>query len=327
MTINSVTAIAHPNIALIKYWGDRDSDLHIPANSSISINLEGLFTRTSASLSGVSEQDTIIINGQPAVEIAQVRITQFINRFRSLFGVNGFFDIESENNFPSNAGIASSASAYAALSMAICEASGLNLNEAELSCLARLGSGSACRSIPGGFVEWQAGSDHESSYAFSIAAPLHWDLVDCITIVDESPKTVSSLKGHTLANTSPLQTARITHSEQRMSDCRQAIMTRDFDLLARVVELDSNMMHAVMMTSKPPLMYWRPATIAVMQSIIEWRKNGFAVCYTIDAGANVHVLCESGILPKITDRLREIPGVLKLIEAKIGGAALVKSNN
>lgn len=325
--MQNVVSIAHPNIALIKYWGDRNADLHIPSNSSISINLDGLYTRTAISFSTDLHQDIVIINDQPATDVAQIRITQFLDRFRKLHGVSNYFRIESANNFPTGAGIASSASAFAALSLAVTTVCGLALDEAELSRLARLGSGSACRSVPGGFVEWQAGSNHESSYAFSIATPSHWDLVDCITIIDESPKTISSLKGHTLAHTSPLQTARVTHSEQRLSDCRQAIMTRDFDLLARVVELDSNMMHAVMMTSKPPLMYWRPPTIAVMHSVMDWRKKGLAVCYTIDAGANVHVLCESSILPKITDRLQEISGVYKLIEAKVGGAAWVKTNN
>lgn len=319
MSLDTATAIAHPNIALIKYWGDRDAELHIPANGSISMNLAGLHSRTTAAFSPDSSRDIVIINGQCASNEAQLRISKFLNRFRTAYGVGSFFRIESVNNFLANAGIASSASAFASLSLAVTTVCGLKLSEPELSRLARLGSGSACRSIPGGFVEWQAGTDHESSYAFSFAPPTHWDLLDCITIVNVNPKAISSLQGHCLAATSPLQTARVAHIEQHLCECRQAILERDFDLLARVVELDSNMMHAVMMTSDPPLMYWLPATVSIMQSVIGWRKKGLSVCYTVDAGANVHVLCETGVSTMIIESLHEIPGVLKVMETKIGG--------
>ncbi len=324
--MESATAVAHPNIALIKYWGDRDVDLHIPANGSISINLADLNTRTTAAFSTDLPGDDILIDNQPAMESTRSRVSQFLDRFRKLYRVNGYFQIESANNFPSSAGIASSASAFAALSLAASAAYGLNLNEAELSRLARLGSGSACRSIPAGFVEWQTGTDHESSFAYSIAPPSHWDLVDCITIVDDRAKSVSSLQGHIMAATSPLQTARIKHTESRLFDCRQAIAQRDFDLLARVVELDSNMMHAVMMTSNPPLLFWLPATVAVMQFVIDGRKKGLPVCYTIDAGANVHVLCEESYASTVIARLKEIPRVLRVIEAKPGGAAILNTD-
>ncbi len=327
MSNNSGTATAHPNIALIKYWGDRDIKLHIPSNGSISMNLAGLHTRTTATLVPGLLSDEITINGQPAVGAPQIRVSNFLNHVRELCACHDFFRIESTNNFPSGAGIASSASAFAALSLAATSACGMPLNEAELSRLARLGSGSACRSVPGGFVEWQAGDDDKSSFAFSLAPPTHWDLVDCTTIVDDQPKQMSSLQGHSLAVTSPLQAARIAHSALRLDDCRQAIMSCDFDLLARVVVLDSNIMHAVMMTSNPPLLYWRPATIAVMQAVVEWRNSGLPVCYTVDAGANVHVLCEANSSVAVVELLREIPGVLRVIEAKPGGPAILHANN
>jgi len=325
--MQSITTLAHPNIALIKYWGDRETDLHIPVNGSISMNLDELFTCTTVTIAPDIPLDIIIINEQPATNSAQLRAMQFLDRFRSMFGIDHRFRVESENNFPSSAGIASSASAFAALSLAATRICGLQLSEAELSRLARLGSGSACRSIPGGFVEWKAGTDHESSFAYSIAPPSHWDLVDCIAIVSTEEKVVSSRQGHALAHTSPLQQARIMHADQRLKECRQAILTRDFDLLARVVELDSNMMHAVMMTSNPPLLYWQSATFSVMQSVIKWRKKGLPVCYTVDAGANVHVLCECGALPTIFEMLWEISGVINLIDTKIGNAAFIKTNN
>ncbi|MBN1538107.1 MAG: diphosphomevalonate decarboxylase [Anaerolineales bacterium] len=322
-----VTAIACSNIALIKYWGDRDTDWHIPANGSISMNLDGLFTLTTAITAPQLSGDQIIIDAKPAIKSTQQRVVQFLDRFRQLFGIYHYFRVESTNNFPSGTGIASSASAFAALSLAVTTASGINLSEAELSRLARLGSGSACRSIPGGFVEWQAGHDHASSFSFSIAPPAHWPLVDCIVIVQEQTKQVSSLEGHALAVTSPLQSIRISHADQRLSDCRKSIMSRDFDLLARIIELDCHMMHAVMITSDPPLLYWQPATLAVMQSVIQWRKAGLPVCYTIDAGANIHVLCEGEYQDQITERLREIPGVIHIMHAKPGGSAYLETDN
>ncbi len=151
------------------------------------------------------------------------------------------------------AGIASSASAFAALALAASAAAGLKLSEKDLSRLARRGSGSACRSIPGGFVEWQAGQDDDTSYAVSIAPPEHWALVDCIAIVSQEHKPTGSAEGQALAHTSLLQAARLADAPRRLEICRRAILDRDFAAFAEVVELDSNLMHAVMMTSSSPL--------------------------------------------------------------------------
>ena len=162
-----------------------------------------------------------------------------------------------------------------------------------MSRLARRGSGSAARSIPSGFVEWFRGDTDTDSYAISIAPPEHWDLMDCIVILDDSHKTTGSTEGHQLALTSPLQQARVKDCDRRLENCRDAIKRKDFDALARVIEVDSNLLHAVAMTSNPPVFYWLPETITVMQTVIGWRKAGIPVAYTIDAGPNVHVICEA----------------------------------
>jgi len=218
-------------------------------------------------------------------------------------------------------GIASSAAAFAALSLAATTAAGLELGEKELSRLSRTGSGSACRSIPGGFVEWQAGTNDETSFAFSVAPPDHWNLTDCIAIISRAHKPTGSTEGHALAGSSPLQAARIESAAERLARCRGAILERDFEALAEVVELDSNMMHAVMMTSTPPLFYWQPATLTVMQEVRTWRANGLNTCYTIDAGPNVHVFCLSSDAHLVRARLAQIPGVEKVLTAKPGGPA------
>jgi diphosphomevalonate decarboxylase len=240
--------------------------------------------------------------------------------------INTYALVESHNNFPTGAGIASSASGFAALSVATCSAAGLNLDEKDLSRLARTGSGSACRSIPGGFVEWQVGGSDEDSYAYSIALPEHWDLVDCIVLINQDEKPISSSMGHSLAQTSLLQPIRVADAPRRLETCREAILKRDFNALADVVELDSNLMHAVMITSTPPLLYWQPATVTIMQAVQSWRKAGLSVCYTIDAGPNVHVLCTDDAAIEVANRLIQIPGVIKVLTAHPGGSAILENN-
>jgi diphosphomevalonate decarboxylase len=317
----TATALACANIAFIKYWGDFDPCLRVPVNSSLSMNLAGLHTRTTVTFEAGLEQDQLLIEGIPAPEPARLRVSLMLENVRQLAGITGFAHVESANNFPMGAGIASSASAFAALSLAASTAAGLRLNEKDLSRLARCGSGSASRSIPGGFVEWQAGTSDEDSYAFSIAAPDHWALTDCVAIVSQGHKPVGSSEGHALATTSPLQTARVADAARRLEICRRAILERDFQAFADVVELDSNLMHAVMITSTPPLLYWQAATLAVMHAVQAWRKAGLPVCYTIDAGPNVHVVCLAEAAEQVSAQLAEIPGVEKVLTATPGGPA------
>ena len=322
--INSATAIAHPNIAFIKFWGNRDSELRIPANSSLSMNLAGLVTRTRVTFDPALTSDQLSINRESASTEGMARVKLVLDQVREMAGLSCFAQIASENNFPTGAGIASSASAFAALSLAASAAAGLQLSEQQLSRLARRGSGSACRSIPAGFVEWQAGFDDKSSYAYSIAPPEHWDLVDCIVVVSETHKSTTSSEGHKLADTSVLQAARLADTPARLERCRRAVLERDFDSLAGVIELDCNLMHAVMMTSSPVLLYWQPVTLAVIHAVHDWRKSGLPVCYTIDAGPNVHVLSLAGFADQVSQLLRRIPGVADILIAKPGGPAYLE---
>lgn len=317
----SSTAQAHPNIAFIKYWGNRDPALRIPAKGSISMNLEELHTITRVSFDPALDGDQLAINDKAVKGPGLERVITLLDHIRRIAGLNAYALVKSTNNFPSGAGIASSASAFAALSLAASAAAGLELSERELSRLARLGSGSACRSVPSGFVEWQAGDDDTSSYASSIAPPDHWDLVDCIAVVSSARKETGSTEGHSLASTSPLQDARVAGAPERLARCREAILRRDFAALAEIVELDSNLMHAVMITSSPALLYWQPASLAVMKNVQEWRREGFPACYTVDAGPNVHVIAPGTVQTELSGRLRKIPGVKKVITAHPGGPA------
>jgi diphosphomevalonate decarboxylase len=317
------TACAMPNIAFLKYWGNADESLRIPVNGSISMNLDGLLTRTTVTFSPDLDQDTLTIDGQNVSGIALNRVSYHLNHIRKLADSNYCASVESTNNFPSGAGIASSASAFAALTLAAATALNLKLSERQLSSIARLGSGSASRSIPGGYVEWYAGSTHEDSYAESIAPANYWALTDFVAVVSKSHKKTGSSEGHTLAPTSVLQNARVHHAAERLERCRTAILSRDFTALADVVELDSNLMHAVMMTSTPPLFYWQPQTLALMQAVREWRAEGIQVLYTIDAGPNVHCICAPGFEDEVYKRLNTQPGVVDVLKAVPGGPAYI----
>jgi diphosphomevalonate decarboxylase len=252
-------------------------------------------------------------------------VSNFLNHVRKMAGISLYASVESYNNFPSGTGIASSASGFAALSLAASDAVGLDLDERTLSRLARTGSGSASRSIPPGFVEWQSGPNDQDSFSFTIAPAEHWDLVDCIAVVSQEEKPVSSSHGHLLAGTSLLQSIRVDDAPRRLIICRKAILDHDFDSLAEVVELDSNLMHAVMLTSTPSLLYWEPATVTVVQAVQSWRKTGLPVCYTIDAGPNVHVLCSGSASRETVDRLQQLPGVMQVFIAHPGGPTILKN--
>jgi diphosphomevalonate decarboxylase len=319
--MTTAAAQAYPNIAFIKYWGNLDAALRIPASSSLSMNLASLHSTTKVTFNPALNQDILVLNGKTAEEAAARRVSTFLDRVRALAGFQHPAEVVSENNFPTGAGIASSASAFAALALAASQAAGLTLDEKALSRLARTGSGSACRSVPPGFVEWQAGDADENSYAFSIAPPDHWDLVDCIAVITEQHKPTGSTQGHALAATSPLQAGRIADTDRRLKICREAVLRRDFEAFAEITELDCNLMHAVMMTSSPLLFYWEPITLELMHTVRSWRATGLPVCYTIDAGPNVHVITLAAYAGQVSDLLREIPGIQQVLMSPPGGAA------
>lgn len=318
MTFSTATAEAHPNIAFIKYWGNRDDELRLPQNGSISMNLGDLVTRTMVSFDSSLPRDTFDLNGIRQSGPALKRVTRHLNLIRGIRGFSTPAHIFSEQNFPAGAGLASSAAAFAALTVAAVRAAGMEMDEKDLTRLARRGSGSAARSIPAGFVEWYRGESDSDSYASSIAPAHHWNLVDCIAIIDDGEKKTDSTEGHHLAHTSPLQSARVEDTDRRLEICRNAIQTRDFDELAWVIELDSNLLHTIAMTSTPAIYYWKPATLDLMQAVISWRQTGLPVAFTIDAGPNVHVICEENYAKKVQEKILNVSGVLNVILSKTG---------
>ncbi|NIM92371.1 MAG: diphosphomevalonate decarboxylase [Anaerolineales bacterium] len=317
------TAVASPNIALIKYWGNRDATLRLPSNGSISMTLGGLTTETSVTFNADFQRDEFFLNGEPIFGDALNRVSNHLDYIRRLAGIDTSAIVESRNNFPIGVGIASSASGFSALTVAASAAAGLDLSQQELSRLSRLGSGSACRSIYGGYVEWHRGEGDEDSFATPLAKANHWNLVDIIVVIHKEHKATGSTQGHLLAETSPLQDPRVEDADRRLDVCRSAILSKDFHRLATVVEQDSNMMHAVMMTSSPPLLYIRPETIAVMKKITDLRSKGLEVCYTIDAGPNVHCICTPSFEQEVTSEFSNLQGVIDIIRAIPGPDASI----
>jgi diphosphomevalonate decarboxylase len=321
--IGKATAVANPNIAFIKYWGKIDQALTLPANPSLSMNLAALTTVTTVEFRPGLPDDVVAIDDQPAAEQGLARVVAHLDRVRDMAGIEDRAWVASRNDFPAGTGLASSASAFAALSLAATRAAGLDLDEAVLSRLARFGSGSACRSVPGGFGLWEGDSDG-TSYARQVAPPEHWDLHDVVAIVSHSHKAVGSYDGHALAQSSPLHSARLAAVPGLLAAVQRGIQERDLGGLGAATEADALAMHGVMMTSTPSLLYWLPATVAVLHKIRAWRSQGLEVYFTLDAGPNVHCLCRAGDAAEVQHRLRNLAGVLDLLVSGPGsGARLV----
>ena len=296
--------------------------MRLPANSSLSMNLADLHTTTAVSWERELKQDSLIINGKIGADDALKRVGNHLNALRARFRFSLFAQVASINNFPMGTGIASSASAFAALTVAATAALGKEASERELSRLARLGSGSAARSIPPGFVEWHVGDSHETSFAQSFAPPQHWNLVDVIAIVSRAHKRTGSSDGHQRAASSLFQPARVRSAAERLRSVKAAILSRDFDTFADLVEEDSNLMHAVMMTSKPPLFYWEPLSLAIMAAIRRWRiDEGLQVCYTLDAGPNVHCICAADSADDVASRLQALSEEIDIARSAAGCGA------
>ncbi|WP_071394140.1 diphosphomevalonate decarboxylase [Bacillus tuaregi] len=298
------TARANTNIALIKYWGKRDEDLFLPMNSSISITLDQFYTTTTVQFCESISADLFVFNQQLANEAETLKVTRFLDIVRKMAGKEWFALVHSTNKVPTAAGLASSASGFAALAAASAKAIGLDLEEKELSKLARQGSGSASRSIFGGFVEWQKGTrtDGDDSYAKPILREQDWKLSILSVIVASREKKVSSREGmRRTVETSAFYSGWLETVERDMEIARAAINERDFERLGEVVEANALKMHATTLGAKPPFTYWQKGTMEVMTLIQSLRAQGMAAYFTIDAGPNVKVLC----LPKDEQRVRE----------------------
>lgn len=325
MEAKSATAEAGANIAFTKYWGNVDTRLRIPANDSISMTLDAARTLTTVSFRPDLEEDYVVVDGCAASGSVRQRVVGHLDLFRQLADTGWRAKVVSGNNFPTASGIASSASAFAALTVACAEALELDLTRRDLSRLARRGSGSAARSMFGGFAILYSGASDEGAFAEPLHDPDWWEICDLVAVVSRSGKDVSSTGGHRLAQTSPLHRARLAQVPALNKRLREALAERDFDALGRVAEQDALLMHAVMLTSCPALLYWLPETVTVMRRVRRWRAEGIPAYFTIDAGPNVHILTPPEHVNQLLKDLQANPAVQEVLVCQPGpGAQRVK---
>jgi len=321
------TAKAHANIALVKYWGKRDPTLNLPAVGSISMTLRALTTTTAINFKDEFTRDRLILNGKHAGEKQARRVSKFLDLMREPAGVHTFAEITSENNFPTGAGLASSASGFAALAVAADRALNLNLSPTALSRYARMGSGSAARSIFGGFVEMHRGEKPDGSDA--VAEPLfdanYWPLEMLILITSEAEKPIGSTEGMNLtAQTSPYYPAWVESSINDLAEMRDAITRRDFEKLGEIAEFSCFKMHGLAMSANPALIYWNELTVKLIAEVRRLRKQGTPAYVTIDAGPQVKVICPPGESDSLMTHFSKFEGIKQVLQSNIGGGARVK---
>lgn len=309
------TAVAHANIALTKYWGKSDEALLLPQAGSLSVALDRLLTTTTVEL-GV-ERDELMLDGKPASD-------KELQRARALLDAADIREparIESRNDFPTAAGLASSASGFAALAVAATAAAGQHRGLRDLSALARLGSGSAARSVPGGWAVW------EGEAAEQVAPPDHWDVRLVVAICAAGPKAVGSRDGMRASKeTSPYHAAWIEQGRRDLPEALKLLFARDLDGLGALAERNALRMHADALAADPPLLYWEPATVACLRRLQALRAEGVAAWPTIDAGPHVVALCAADKAEAVAHALGALAGVREVLScAPAAGARIVES--
>lgn len=297
-------ARAHSNIALIKYWGKIDSELHIPQNNSLSLTQDAFYTDTKVLFSDDLTKDEFYLNYQKQDAKEVVKISKFINIFRNLAGINLPCRVESHNNMPSAAGFGSSASAYAALTKALDDSLKLNLDSKNLSILARRGSGSACRSIYPGLVEWQQGDSNETSYAVPFD-PADFPICTVTMALSGDRKKFSSRKGMEISvNTSPYYSAWKEYSKKFLEEIKIAIKEKDINKIGEIAEQNALAMHSLTITAQPSFFYFSEETLRAISSVHKLRKQGHSLHFTIDAGPNIVIICNLAEADKIQELLK-----------------------
>ncbi len=311
------TAIAQPNIALVKYWGKRDLKKNLPAVGSISVTLSDLETEMSVSLHAQQRHDSLSINGDNS-DAMLPRVSKALDAIIGKKRPRA--TVASRSNFPIAAGLASSASAFAALAVAAANASGQSLSVEALSRHAGHASGSAARSLFGGFVELKNSAD--SINVSQLCAAEEWPLRVVVAITELGPKAVGSSEAMEISRkTSPFYDDWVARQEDDLDVARCAIESRDFDSLAAVSEHSCLKMHSVMWASRPPLVYWNASTMRCMQTVRALQDKGIKVFFTIDAGPQLKAVCESDHVDIVQEALHATDGVIDVICTSLGGGA------
>lgn len=316
------TAKAHTNIALIKYWGKRNDALILPTNSSLSLTLDGFYTETSVEFKEGLVKDVFELDQEIITGVAYNRVSAYLDLIRSFARTDMHAEVHSTNAVPTAAGFASSASGFAALAAAATKALDIDVTDTDLSRLTRQGSGSACRSIYGGFVQWEEGTrdDGLDSYAVPIAPKEHWDVRVAAVVLTAGEKDISSRIGmKRTVDTSVFYQGWLDSVPHDLSEIKDGIQARDFEKVGSIAEANCLKMHATTLGASPPFTYWHDTTMAVMQTVQGLREKGIPAYFTIDAGPNVKVLYLPEHEEKVQHILRSTPGVTDVILSRAGG--------
>ena len=317
------TAVAHPNIALVKYWGKADVAQNLPAVGSLSITLGGLASTTTVRFDEALTEDRFLFAGAEAPAMAR-RVAACLEELRRASGTGSYAAVESDNDFPTAAGLASSASGFAALVTAADAALGAGLPRSELAELARRASGSAARSLFGGFVELSLVDSGRRTETRQLLAPEAWPLAVVVAVTDPGPKTVGSTEGMLLTErTSPYYAAWVGSSPADLAEARAAVAGRDFEALAEVSESSCLKMHAVMLSARPGLVYWNSATVECLHRVRALRTEGVPVFFTIDAGPQLKAVCLPEAVEKVAGALAGVAGVEWVQRCGLGEGARV----
>ncbi|HEX4954088.1 MAG TPA: diphosphomevalonate decarboxylase [Thermoanaerobaculia bacterium] len=323
LTAGKASVAAPANIAFIKYWGARDLAEALPANASISMTLSACLSHSTVAARPEPGPDEVLLASPggalaPAPAGFSRRVVGHLDVLRRSTGFAGSFRVATVNSFPASAGLASSASGFAALAVAALESLGLELPAGELSALARAsGSASAARSVLGGFVELPAGLEARAG-AHVLYPAEHWSLCDVIALIETGEKEVSSLEGHRRAPTSPYFERRLEQLPEKLARVRSALAARDLEALGPLIEEEAIDLHLIAMSSRPGIFYWAPATLVVLAELRALRAAGIGAWGTMDAGPNVHVICEPRDAAVVADRLASLPGVRSILSDGVG---------
>lgn len=320
MSTHKATAISRANIALAKYWGKADAALNLPAVPSVSLTLEPMRTETTCELRGDLSEDVLVLNGSLASGKVLSRAVRVLDQIRALSGIKLRAHVQSQNNFPTASGLASSASGFSALVAASYTAAGLSYDEAIVSALARQASASAARSVFGGFVELPKGTPGDAALsARPIAPPSHWEVSIVVAVIQEGPKEVGSTEGMNLSEkTSPYYRAWVECAPSLTEEVKAGILSKDLQKVGEAMEQSTLAMHACMMASRPGLLYFQPGTLAALETVKKLRREGILVYATMDAGPHVKALCYTEDAPKVAQALSQTPLVLRTLTAHPG---------
>lgn len=318
--VMEASARACANIALAKYWGKADVKRNVPAVPSISLTLDQLVTETRVRFDPALPSDVVRLDGRRATAAEAERVVTMLDRVRRESRLHLSAHVTSHNHFPTAAGLASSASGFAALAAATSAAAGLRFNARRLSALARVSSASAARSIYGGFVELPAGSRGDMDLAArQVAPPEYWNLRLVVALTEPGEKKVGSTEGMERSRkTSPYYQAWLDQAPKWSRKIKRAIKERDLDTLGASMEQSTLAFHCCAITSDPPILYWAPATLAALATVRGLRERGVPAWATMDAGPHVKALCEVGAATRVRDALDRTRGVTRTWVAKPG---------